>query len=113
MLQVAEAMGYVGDVVVANRQLERAKKTFEQLVEREPENDSARRKLDGVIRRMQGLAPEEAPEVPEQPLLPTDFQRPPVVKLRSEDEEPAPEAQAKSPALPAQPPLDHEPQTFI
>ncbi len=110
---LTDALGHLGDVLVANRQLERAKKTFEQLVEREPENDSARRKLDGVIRRMQGLAPEEAPEVPEQPLLPTDFQRSPVVKLRSEDEEPAPEAQAKSAGLPGEPPLDEETQKFI
>src|SRR5713226_333554 len=110
---LSDALGHLGDVLVANRQLERAKKTFEQLVEREPENDSARRKLDGVIRRMQGLAPEEAPEVPEQPLLPTDFQRSPVVKLRSEDEEPAPEAQAKSAGLPGEPPLDEETQKFI
>src|SRR5437899_7559862 len=83
------------------------------MVEREPENDSAKRKLDSVNRRMQGLAPEEAPEVPEQPLLPTDFQRSPVVKLRSEDEEPAPEAQAKSAGLPGEPPLDEETQKFI
>jgi len=110
---LTDALGHLGDVLVANRQLERAKKTFEQLVEREPENDSARRKLDGVIRRMQGLAPEEAPEVPEQPLLPTDFQRSPVVKLRSEDEEPAPEAQSKSAGLPGEPPLDEETQKFI
>ena len=110
---LSDALGHLGDVLVANRQLERAKKTFEQLVEREPENDSARRKLDGVIRRMQGLAPEEAPEVPEQPLLPTDFQRSPVVKLRSEDEEAAPEAQAKSAGLPGEPPLDEETQKFI
>jgi len=110
---LTDALGHLGDVLVANRQLERAKKTFQQLVEREPENDSARRKLDGVIRRMQGLAPEEAPEVPEQPLLPTDFQRSPVVKLRSEDEEPAPEAQAKSAGLPGEPPLDEETQKFI
>src|SRR6266704_516996 len=110
---LSDALGHLGDVLVANRQLERAKKTFEQLAEREPENDSARRKLDGVIRRMQGLAPEEAPEVPEQPLLPTDFQRSPVVKLRSEDEEPAPEAQAKSAGLPGEPPLDEETQKFI
>ncbi len=110
---LSDALGHLGDVLVANRQLERAKKTFEQLVEREPENDSARRKLDGVIRRMQGLAPEEAPEVPEQPLLPTDFQRSPVVKLRSEDEEPAPEAQSKSAGLPGEPPLDEETQKFI
>src|SRR5881296_1462726 len=110
---LSDALGHLGDVLVANRQLERAKKTFEQLAEREPENDSARRKLDGVIRRMQGLAPEEAPEVPEQPLLPTDFQRSPVVKLRSEDEEPAPEAQSKSAGLPGEPPLDEETQKFI
>src|SRR5437899_6983373 len=83
------------------------------MVEREPENDSAKRKLDSVNRRMQGLAPEEAPEVPEQPLLPTDFQRSPVVKLRSEDEEPAPEAQSKSAGLPGEPPLDEETQKFI
>src|SRR2546425_1122879 len=55
-----------GDALAADSQWERVKKTFEQLVDREPESDSAKNKLKGVLRNMGLLAPREAKELPEE-----------------------------------------------
>jgi len=43
-------------------QLERAKQVFEQLVDREPESDSAKRKLNYVLRKMGLISAEDTPE---------------------------------------------------
>ncbi len=50
--RLADALAHLGDALAANHQWERAKKTFEQLLEREPDSDSAKRKLNGVLRKM-------------------------------------------------------------
>src|SRR5260370_115347 len=43
---IADALAHLGGALVADQQYERAKKTFEQLVDRDPESDSAKRKLN-------------------------------------------------------------------
>ncbi len=111
--RLSDALAHLGDALVTHRQLERAKSIFEQLLEREPENDSAKRKLNAVVRKIGGLEPEETPEVPEAPLLATDFQKPLAVRRESAEDESASEAQAKSAAASNEPPLDEETQKFI
>jgi tetratricopeptide (TPR) repeat protein len=113
--RLPDSLGKLGEALAEDNQLERAKQIFEQLVEREPESEAAKSKLNGVLRKMGLLPPaqEEAHEMPQEPLLPTDFQKTPAPKLRSEAEETAHEVQAKPAGMPAGPPLDEETQSFI
>ncbi|HET8921454.1 MAG TPA: tetratricopeptide repeat protein [Candidatus Acidoferrum sp.] len=107
-----DAMARLGDALAANRQYERAKQTFEQLLEREPENDSVKRKLNAVLRKMGLPAPEEdVPDIEE--TLQADIPKPPAAKLRSAEEESAPEVAAKPAARSSEPALDEETQKFI
>ena len=114
--RLPDALANLGDALSADNQLERAKQVLEQLVDREPESDSAKRKLNSVLRKMGLHAPEEAPEVPEEHLQ-AELPQPPAPKLRAATEEPAPEvaakATAKAAAVSSEPPLDEETQKFI
>src|SRR5207245_10595886 len=49
---MADALAQLGDAIAADHQWDRAKATFEQLLERDADNDSAKRKLDGCLRNM-------------------------------------------------------------
>ena len=110
-----DALANLGDALAADHQFDRAKKVFEQLLEREPESDAARSKLNGVLRKMGLLAqePEEAHEVPQESLLQPEFQKAPAPKLRPDAEEAALEVQVKPAGTHAEPPLDEETQKFI
>src|ERR1700682_6234187 len=66
--RLPDALAHLGDALAADHQWERAKKTFEQLIDREPESDAAKRKLHGVLRKMGLLAPGAAEELPEEHL---------------------------------------------
>ncbi len=50
--RLPDALAQLGDALVAANQFDRAKQVFEQLVDREPESDSAKRKLNDVLRKM-------------------------------------------------------------
>jgi tetratricopeptide (TPR) repeat protein len=114
--RLPDALAQLGDALSAAGQMERAKEVFEKLVDREPESDSAKRKLNGVLRKLGLLAAEPEPEeftaIPEVP-LPTELPKPEAPKLRPSMEESAPEVQAKPEAHPAEPALDEETQKFI
>jgi len=110
--RLADALAHLGDALAADHQWERAKKTFEQLLEREPESESAKRKLNGVLRKMGLLAPGAAEEPPEEHLR-AEIPKPPAPKLRLEEEESAPEMQAKLADTSSEPALDEETQKFI
>jgi tetratricopeptide (TPR) repeat protein len=110
--RLADALAHLGDALAADHQWERAKKIFEELLQREPESDSAKRKLNGVLRKMGLLAPGEAEELPEE-LLKADIPKPPAPKLRAEAEESAPEARPKPAIASGEPLLDEETQKFI
>jgi len=112
--RLPDALAHLGDALVAANQLPRAKEVFEQLVDKQPESDSAKRRLDTVLRKMGLLAGEPAPvEVPEEPLQ-AEIPKPPAPKVRTvvdpgaTEEKPAPAA----PVL-AEPALDDETQKFI
>jgi tetratricopeptide (TPR) repeat protein len=111
--RLPDALAHLGDALVAAHQWERAKKTFEQLVERDPESDSARRRLNGVLKKMGLLAPGEAAEELPQEDLRAEIPKPPAAKLPVEDEESAPEPPAKPVVTSTEAGLDEETQKFI
>jgi tetratricopeptide (TPR) repeat protein len=112
--RLPDALAHLGDALVAAHQWERAKKTFEQLVERDPESDSAKRRLNGVLKKMGLLAPgEDAEELPAEDLR-AEIPKPPAAKLPVEhEEETAPEPAAKPAVASTEAGLDEETQKFI
>jgi pilus assembly protein FimV len=95
--RLPDALAHLGDALVAANKLERAKQVFEQLVDREPESEPAKRKLNDVLRRMGTLAPEEPVGIVEEDVA-VELVKPPAPKVRP-DLEPPPEVHAK-PAVP-------------
>jgi tetratricopeptide (TPR) repeat protein len=77
--RMPDALAQFGDALVANGQLDRAKEIFEQLVDREPESDSAKRKLNDLLLKM-GLAPADTGESDDN--LKTVLEPPPAPKVR-------------------------------
>jgi pilus assembly protein FimV len=115
--RLPNALANLGDALLASGKLERAKEIFEQLVQREPESDSAKRKLNDVLRKLGLIEPEPAPAAPE-PVGPETLQlelpEAPAPKLRPDFEEPAAEVAARTTAAaPSEPDLDEETQKFI
>ena len=110
---MADALAHLGDALVTDRQYDRAKVIFEQLVDREPESDSAKRKLNHVLRKLglvEGGEPEELPEENLQAEIP----KPPAAKLRTDEEESARGVPAAPAAVASnEPALDDETQKFI
>jgi tetratricopeptide (TPR) repeat protein len=114
--RLPDALAQLGDALAAANQLERAKTIFEQLVDSQPDSDSAKRKLDGVLRHMGLLAAETAPPPVPTEDLQADLPKAPAPKLRPDSETTfAPVAGEKPSAVsaPAEPPLDEETQKFI
>jgi len=113
-----DALAKLGDALVQEEQYDRAKQIFEQLVERQPDNDSAKRQLNNVLRKL-GLPP--AADVPDEvPALPEDHLRAeipkaPTPRLRSDVSGFGAELLDKSqaPAAALDPQLDEETQKFI
>ncbi len=109
---LADAIARLGDVYVAVGQLERAKQTFEKLVERDPESESAKRKLNGVLQKL-GLLPPEAVEEFHEESLSADILKPEAPRLPLREEPDAHEVQAKVVAVANEPALDDETRQFI
>ena len=110
--RLPDALAHLGDALVAGHQWERAKQIFQQLVDRDPESDSAKRKLNGVLRKMGQLPAGEAEDFPEEDLR-AEIPKPPAAKLPVDDEEPVPEIPVKPAAASSEPALDEETQKFI
>ena len=117
--RLPDALANLGDALLASGKTERAKEIFEQLVDRDPENDSAKRKLNEVLRKMGVMPPEpKAPEpAPFTDNLQAEIPQPPAAKIRGglHDDTPSVDAQAaSSPKSPlAEQELDEETQKFI
>src|SRR6516225_2848551 len=115
--RLPDALAHLGDALVAAGKLERAREVFQQLVDRDPESDAAKRKLNDVLRKM-GVAAEAPPpaeeidQVPE--ALVAELPQPPAPKIRPalEKESPVLENTAEPPP-PVEPELDEETQKFI
>jgi pilus assembly protein FimV len=108
--RMPDALAQLGDALVAAKQLPRAKEVFEQLVDRQPESDSSKRKLNDVLRRLGLPAPEEEPE-PVQETLQAEIPQPEAPKLRPELDTPPEERVAAAAIVGEQ--LDEETQKFI
>jgi len=111
-----DALAKLGDALAEDEQYDRAKEIFEKLVERQPDSDSAKRKLNGVLRQL-GLppatdVPDEVPTIPEDHLR-AEIPKAPTPKLRSDVSGFGAELQDKSQATTPDPQLDDETQKFI
>jgi len=117
--RLPDALAQFGDALVAAGKLQRAKEIFQQLVDREPESDSPKRKLNDVLRKLGELPGEpvaepaaasvEAPET-----LQAELPEAPAPKLRPDMESDTPEVSAQTAAsAPGEPELDEETQKFI
>ena len=107
-----DALAKLGDALVAAKQFDRAKSVLEQLVDREPESDSAKRKLNDCLRKMGLLAPEESPAVVEEPMQ-TELPKAPAPKVRPSLEPSAPAPVARQSSAIAELALDEDTQKFI
>jgi pilus assembly protein FimV len=110
--RLPDALAHLGDALVAAKQYDRAKATFEQLVDREPESDSAKRKLNDCLRKMGLLEGEEPAQVIEGNLQ-AELPEAHAPKVRPGIEVGAPEVTAKPVVESTEPALDEETQKFI
>jgi len=112
--RLPDALAHLGDALVAAKQYDRAKQVFEQLVDREPESDPAKRKLNDVLRKMGLLAPDTTQPVVEEHAA-VELAMPPAPKVRPDFEPAAPEVKAApvAPSAPVETALDEDTQKFI
>jgi len=110
--RLPDALAQLGEALVAAKQFDRAKSILEQLVDREPESDSAKRKLNDCLRKMGLLAPEESSTVADEPMA-TELSQPPAPKVRPSPEPSAPAPTAKQSSALTEPALDDDTQKFI
>ncbi|HKT46996.1 MAG TPA: tetratricopeptide repeat protein [Candidatus Acidoferrales bacterium] len=110
--RLPDALAQLGDALVATKQYDRAKATFEQLVDRQPESDSAKRKLNDCLRKMGLLGPEAAVSAAHEEPLQAELPKAEAPRVRPPAEPDAPEV-AATPAPAGEPALDEETQKFI
>jgi pilus assembly protein FimV len=117
--RLPDALAHLGDALVASNKMERAKEVFEQLVDREPESEPAKRKLNDVLRRMGLMAPETSMAIPVDDGAPVELTKAPAPKVRPDIEPSTPEVKAKAVVeqpqvtVAVEPALDDETQKFI
>jgi pilus assembly protein FimV len=115
--RMSDALAQLGDALVAAKKLDRAKDVFQQLVDREPESDPAKRKLNEVLKKLGLMEDEPSPQA--DIVVVTEELQPELPKAEAPkvrpDLEPKKEpvvAEASS-STPAEPELDEETQKFI
>jgi pilus assembly protein FimV len=114
--RLPDALAQLGDALVAADKLDRAREVFQQLVDREPESDAAKRKLNNVLKKLGVLTEEEPPAdvVVMTEDLQTELPKAEAPKVRPDlERETAAVAAKASTAAPTEPPLDEETQKFI
>jgi pilus assembly protein FimV len=118
--RLPDALANLGDALVASGKPERAKEIFQQLVDRDPENDSAKRKLNNVLQRTGALPAEQKPEADPVAFaenLQAEIPQPPAAKIRGGLHDDTPPLDAQAAATPKSPlaeqELDEETQKFI
>jgi tetratricopeptide (TPR) repeat protein len=113
--RMPDALAQLGDVLVSTGKLDRARDIFQQLLDREPESETAKRKLNQVLRKMGVLKEEVAPPADVVVVtddLQTDLPKAPAPKLRPAEGATLVAAQATT-APPAEPEIDEDTQKFI
>jgi pilus assembly protein FimV len=112
--RLPEALAQLGDALTTKKQYDRAKEIFEQLLAKDPGNETGKRKLNNVLRKLgQDVAEEEAPPEVEEESLPVELVGKPAAKLPTAIDSDAPEVRAKPAANAGEPYLDDETQKFI
>ena len=113
-----DALAKLGDALVEDERYDRAKPIFEQLVERQPDSDSVKRKLNNVLHKL-GLppaadVPDEVPSIPDDHLR-AEIPKAPTPRLRSDVSGFGAEigGRSQAPAAPFDPKLDEETERFI
>jgi tetratricopeptide (TPR) repeat protein len=115
--RLPDALATLGDALVASGKLERAKEVFQQLVDREPESDPAKRKLNELLKKLGAVVEETSPPadivvVTED--LQADLPKAPAPKLRPDMEQPTVVVEENAGGgAKAEPELDEETQKFI
>src|SRR5258706_7814695 len=116
--RLADSLAHVGDALAGANQYERSKEVYEDLITREPESDSPKRKVNAVLRKLGHDVEEEASAAPiaaakdqEQEDLPVELVRPAAPRLPTEAE--TPEVRAKPAEDSSDSQLDDETQKFI
>jgi tetratricopeptide (TPR) repeat protein len=110
--RLPDALAQLGDALVAAKQFDRAKAILEQLVDREPESDSAKRKLNDCLRKMGLLAPEDS-SAPVEESMQAELSKAPAPKVRPSAEPSVPVPAAEPSAAAAEAALDEDTQRFI
>lgn len=117
--RLPDALAQFGDALVAAGKLQRAREIYQQLVDREPESDSPKRKLNDVLRKLGVLPGEPVAEPAAAPVevhetLQAELPEAPAPKLHPGLESDTPEVAAQTAAsAPGEPELDEETQKFI
>ncbi|HTZ47249.1 MAG TPA: tetratricopeptide repeat protein [Verrucomicrobiae bacterium] len=116
--RMPDALAQLGDALMAAGKLERAKDIYQQLVDREPESDPAKRKLNDVLKKMGVVQEEAAPPadiVVDTEDLQPELPKPEAPKVRPEIEPKKTEEEvaAAGSTAAAEPELDEETQKFI
>jgi pilus assembly protein FimV len=116
--RLPDALAQLGDALVASGKTERAREIFQQLVDREPESDSAKRKLHDVLLKLGLVEGESVAAVPQPPApgetLQAELQQAAAPKLRPGLDEPPTQVVTESTAAASNgPELDEETQKFI
>lgn len=115
--RMPDALAQLGDALVANGKLDRAKQVFGQLVDREPESDPAKRKLNDVLKKLGIVVEEAAP--PADIVVVTDDLQPELQKAEAPKIRPDFESEKKPVAAEAagsahpEAELDEDTQKFI
>src|SRR5882762_7008863 len=113
--RLADSLAHLGDALADAKQYERAKEVYEQLVTRQPDSDSPKRKLNAVLRKLGHDVEEDAPVAAakdqEDEGLPVELEKPATPKLPTEAE--TPEVRAKPAGDSPDNQLDDETQKFI
>ncbi|MGB2634053.1 MAG: tetratricopeptide repeat protein [Candidatus Acidiferrum sp.] len=115
--RMPDALAQLGDALVASGKLDRAKEIFQQLVDREPESDPAKRKLNDVLKKLGMVVEEAAPPadivVVTEDLQP-ELQKAEAPKIRPDMEpEKKPVAAEAAESAHAEAELDEDTQKFI
>ncbi|HWY43809.1 MAG TPA: tetratricopeptide repeat protein [Candidatus Sulfotelmatobacter sp.] len=120
--RLPDALAQLGDALVAAKQYPRAKEVFEQLLDRQPDSESAKRKLNNVLVKMGLMQPEAGISEPLTESLQAELTKPDAPKVRhnvpplvADAPEPATVASTAVSASSAvhEEPIDEETQKFI
>ncbi len=112
--RLPDALLQLGDVLTVDRNYPRAKEVFEQLLERQPDSEAAKRKLNNVLVKMGLLSSDAAIPEPEETLQ-AEIAKPEPPKLREQTPLRESEPQASGAPISSfmEEPIDDETQKFI